>query len=313
MLTGTACLIAALGLLTEPGPPRDSVCHNDGTNSGTYTLRRTVEEVRVAFTLERPRGRSAAHLTREDIFILEDGLPVPAITSFYRGDDTPSQLALIVDRSDSMRGQFAAEQSAANEVLSVLSKASADQMTLTSFATGSRTANGKSAQVLSASLKGLHAEGQTALYDTLYSAAQHFHTTSANNPARRAIILLSDGEDSWSKHSLEDAIVAAQQADVAIYAVTAHNRRLEFAGDRVLSRLADATGGRAFVLSSYNDLHKVLAAIAADLRTQYVIGFHPRQGDGRYHTVKVLVRGGRLKLRARTGYYAEPDCPSQER
>src|SRR5205807_1501685 len=84
--------------------------------------------------------------------------------------------------------------------------------------------------------RSLRSDGPTALYDSIFAAMPQLNALSTR-PVRRILILFSDGEDNWSEHNLEDTIAAAQQADTAIYAITAHSHRYIYVGDKVLRQL----------------------------------------------------------------------------
>jgi Ca-activated chloride channel homolog len=144
--------------------------------------------------------------------------------------------------------------------------------------------------------------GQTALYDALISTAGILRSTT---PARRVMLLLSDGEDNYSRATLAEALEALQQANIAVYSVTVHSPRLEYPGDGIVRQLAAATGGRAFLLRHFAGLSRVLANMENDLRSQYIVGFRPlgSLGPDEFHDVKVLSLKRGTHIRARTGYY----------
>jgi len=279
------------------GPPvcagGDAPVHS---TAGLVTFHSRANEVRIAFRVGNDRSKSAV-LARSDITIRSENQAVTAITSFDRADDLPLQLALVVDASGSMQEIFPEERLAAEKFLKQLVRPQVDEAFVVGFATGALVTH-------SAALEDIRPDGQTALYDTLYEVARTLQGTPRPESARRAIILLSDGEDNWSRRTLEEAIAAAQQADAVIYGITAHSRRYEFRGDGVLQELAGATGGRAFVLKHFDRLDKVLDVIEAELRSYYVVGFRPPSLACGFHPVKISVRG-RSKVRARGGYYVK--------
>jgi Ca-activated chloride channel family protein len=123
-------------------------------------------------------------------------------------------------------------------------------------------------------------------------------------PVRRLLILLSDGEDNYSLHSLQEAIEAAQRNDIAIYAITVHDRRYSHPGDAVLERLAAATGGRTFVLSKIAAVDQVFTRIEDELGAQYSVWFRSQAAHVGYHRLEVLPRTGGLRIHAREGYYS---------
>jgi len=146
----------------------------------------------------------------------------------------------------------------------------------------------------------------TRVFDALYSACSgSLAAPSEGESLHRAIILLTDGDDTDSLHSLGDAIAAAQRSEIQIYPLTIHSPRTADRGDRVLQRLADSTGGRLYVAATAKDLGNAFAQIEQDLRTQYYVSFPPQQPTPGFHSLRVEVRSaGKLEVRARQGYYA---------
>jgi Ca-activated chloride channel family protein len=275
-----------------------------GDTSGPLTIRRQVEEVRLAFTVRERRGRLVDNLGRDDFLVLEDGLPVTTITSFVPCQEVPLRLVLMVDASESMRRGFADEQSSARQFLASSVRPGVDLASILVFAASPRMLASGESQLVTAALAQMQAGGQTALYDSVYAAAQAL-SNQEPQPVRRVIILLSDGEDNWSRHNLQDAIAIAQDADLAIYAITAHRRRLEYAGDRPLRQLAEATGGQAFVLRHFSEAATVFDKIAAELRAQYILSFRPMANTSGFHRVSISVRHKKsLIVRSRAGYFA---------
>ena len=120
----------------------------------------------------------------------------------------------------------------------------------------------------------------TRFFDALYSAC--VDRPSGNNRGQlvhRAMVVLTDGDDTQSIHTLGNAIAAAQRNEIQIYALTIHPPGLAGRGDRILQRLADATGGRLYVAASSRELNAAFAQIEQDLRTQYYVSFPPQQAD----------------------------------
>jgi VWFA-related protein len=157
-----------------------------------------------------------------------------------------------------------------------------------------------------AAVSALAPGGQTALYDALRAAAQHDMMTADNaQPVRKVILLLSDGEDNDSINSLDDAIAAAQRNDVGIYAITVHAPYVHRQGDGVLAALADATGGRAFVLPNLKRLDAVFSEIQNELRSEYLVSFHPAEREQcGFHSLAIRTHDPSLHVRARRGYFA---------
>jgi VWFA-related protein len=228
-------------------------------------------------------------------------------TTFSADSDLPLRIGLLVDRSDSVRKEFAAEQRAAQQFLHAVLRPAVDSIYLLDF---THQLNFRRASVgdpnMFAAVSALAPGGQTALYDALRAAADYdVMTAEESQPVRRVIILLSDGEDNDSIHTLHDAIAAAQMNDVTVYAVTVHASHASRQGDGVLATLADATGGRAFVLPNLKHLDAVFSEIQDELRSEYLVAFHPAEREQcGFHSLSIKTHDPSLHPRARRGYFA---------
>ena len=121
--------------------------------------------------------------------------------------------------------------------------------------------------------------------------------------SRKVLLVLSDGEDNWSRRSLNDAIDAARGAAFTIYCVTAHDPRSEPEGDMSLRKLATATGGRPYILSSYDHIGGALEQVEKELRSQYLLTFSPPSAACGLHSVKVVPSDHALEIRSKNAYY----------
>jgi Ca-activated chloride channel homolog len=272
-------------------------------------IRKNVEEVRVVFSVLDRQGRFVDDMTPSDVELKDDDRIIDELTGFSRSANLPLRLALLVDVSESMTREFGQEQQAAGDFLRNVVRPEYDQAFVLTFAT---RVDPKQRYLHEAHVEKLkmHAQsgGQTALYDAICSAClDELMHAQENSPVRRVIVLLSDGEDTQSRHSLPDAVEWAQRAGVAVYAVTVHNGRGEFPGDRVLKDLAAASGGRAFILKSYDQLPSIFTEIEGELRAQYVVTYRrsvapPRSG---FHRLQVTLRNHPgMKVNYRRGYFA---------
>jgi Ca-activated chloride channel family protein len=157
-------------------------------------------------------------------------------------------------------------------------------------------------------VRSLRPGGGTAMYDALYFACRDkLMKAQHNGPVRRAIILLSDGDDNQSHVTREEAIEMAQRADVIVYTISTNLSGAGHHGDKVLERIADATGGRAYVPFQITEVANAFAAIQEELRSQYAISYKPADfaTDGRYRSVEILAQGQKgLRVRSRHGYFA---------
>src|SRR5207244_3868520 len=125
-------------------------------------------------------------------------------------------------------------------------------------------------------------------------------------PIRKALIVLSDGEDNQSEVTKTQAIEMAQRAQVLIYAISTDDSGLILRGDKILEQLADATGGRAFFPYKMKDITHSFSAIEDELRSQYVVSYKPSDfdADGRYRIIEITAFKKDLQVRAGIGYFA---------
>jgi Ca-activated chloride channel family protein len=266
--------------------------------TAALTIRREVPEVQMVFAAEDHRGRPVLGLGGAQIRVLDNGMTA-SLTSFQAAAGMPLRLALLLDSSDSMRPGFAAARQAAQAFLRGVQRSADNQIFALRFAAGEAAGTGSNQ---TSTLATCPLGGQTALYDALITSAGILRSTT---PSRRALLVLSDGEDNYSRATLAEALVVLQEADIAVYSVSVHSARLEYPGDRVLRQLTAATGGRAFLLGNYAAFSKVLANIENELRGQYVVGFRPRGSlaADEFHNVKIIALKRGTHIRARAGYY----------
>jgi hypothetical protein len=145
----------------------------------------------------------------------------------------------------------------------------------------------------------LRSQGITALCDSLIESADAFRQSrGSQGPKRRVIVLLSDGDDNYSLHSLDGAIAAAQKSDVVIYAISAHNPGLMYPGDAALERITSETSGRFFLLKKFEQSPRAFAEIEQEIRSQYSVTFRPFEQTCGYRSLRIEP-GDRL-LRARS-------------
>ena len=275
------------------------------------TITKTVNEVNVVFTVTDRHGRYVKNLAKADFSVLDDSKPVEQIRSFHSETDLPLQVGLMVDASNSVRDRFKFEQESAIEFLNQTVRPRYDKAFVVGFdvtpeVTQDFTDN---TEALSRGVRALRPGGGTAMYDALYFACRDKLLKEQQSGAvRRAIILLSDGDDNMSHVTREEAIEMAQRAGVIVYSIstniTGGARR---GGDKVLERIADATGGRAFFPFQLNDVANAFVEIQDELRSQYALSYNPAnlRTDGRYHTIEILAQNHKgLRVRSRRGYYA---------
>jgi Ca-activated chloride channel family protein len=286
-----------------PIPPAKS----DSDESVT-TFSKTVNEVSVVFTVTDRHGRYIKDLQKNDFKVIDDQKPTE-LRSFRSETDLPLQVGLLVDASNSVRDRFKFEQDAAIEFLNAIIRPHYDKAFVVGFdATPEVTQDfTDNTEGLSAGVRMLRAGGGTAMYDALYFACRDkLLKQDQTGPVRRAIILLSDGEDNLSHVTREEAIDMATRADTIVYTISTNISGMKGNGDKVLERIADATGGRAFFPFQLRDVSDAFLSIQEELRSQYAVAYKPANftADGRYRTIEILAQVKGLKVRTRKGYYA---------
>jgi VWFA-related protein len=292
------------------GPADSSVSDNtDDPQSAMVTLHARVNEVNVLFIATDKHGKFVRDLGQNDFSILDDHKPPQAILNFRRETDLPLHLGLLIDVSGSVDSRFDFEQDAATRFMEHTLRAGFDKAFVVGFNSHSQLVQDftDNVQLLAAGVHKLHDSGGTALYDAVYHACKEkFLKDRPDRPVRKAIVIVSDGEDNQSEFSKAQAIEMAQRAEVIIYAISTDDSGLVMRGDKVLEQLAEATGGRAFFPFKMKDITHSFAAIEDELRSQYVVSYKPANfdADGRYRSIEISSLKKDLQVRARKGYFA---------
>ncbi len=323
----TGCLIAFLAALAISLPAQSVVpaavlasssaapvlaANNPATDdnpSELLTIHARVNEVNVLFTATDKHGHFVRNLGPNDFSILDDHKPPQAVLNFRHETDLPIELGLLVDVSGSVGSRFAFEQEAATAFLERTIRPGFDRAFVDGFNTQTQLAQDftGNVQLLSAGIHRLHDGGGTALYDAVYNVChEKFLNDRPDHPVRKAIVIITDGEDNQSEHTRAQAIEMAQRAEVMIYAISTDDSGLVLRGDRVLEQIADSTGGRAFFPFKMKDITHSFAAIQDELRSQYIVSYRPASfdADGRYRSIEISALRKDLQVRSRRGYFA---------
>jgi VWFA-related protein len=277
-------------------------------DSPGYTFRHDVPEVRLQFTVADERGRLVRDLSAADVEVYDDQSQVKRFSDFQRDDNLPLELGLVLDTSDSVKRVLPQEKRAAVDFLERVMRPQTDAAYVMAVAGEVKTWQNSTTnrQELEDAIDRLKEPGWgTRIFDALYSACSETHQLPQGKNLHRAIIVLTDGYDTDSLHTFHDVISAAQRSETQVYPLTIHSTKIVTRGDRVLSYLAESTGGRLYVANSAKDLDAMFAGIEQDLRTQYYVSFPPQQPTPGYHSLRVEVRSPKkLEIHARQGYYA---------
>jgi Ca-activated chloride channel homolog len=281
---------------------------------GDQPIRLNVTRVSLVFTVQDKKGRFITDLTKDEFQIVENKKP-QTIADFTAESDLPLRIAVLMDTGNTVRERFQFQQEAAGSFLETVLRPGRDKALLMSFDSSPEIVSDLTddKRKLSTAIRGLHPGGGAALYDAIFLACRD--KLIKEQPAekfRRAMVILSDGEDNQSHWTREQALEMAQKADVVIYTISTNNTRLDTSGDKVLRYFAEETGGQTFLPFQSADLEQSFLDIANELRHQYVALYRPDplKTDGQYHTVEIKVKNRKdLVVRARHGYYAPLATP----
>jgi len=268
-----------------------------------------VTAVDALFTVTDKRGRFVTDLNKNDFELIESKRP-QTIQQFSAESDLPLRLGVLIDTSNSIRERFKFEQEAASQFVRTVLKTPLDKAMIISFDSTAQLVSDLTDDtgVLEQGIQSLRAGGGTSLYDAIYFACRDkLALDQPKSKYRRAIVILSDGEDNQSHYTREQAIEMAQRADTVIFSISTNISRADTEGDKVLKYFAKETGGRVYFPFKLEDLAQHFENIRNELSHQYVILYRPEPliTDGLFHTFELRVRGRKdLFVRVRPGYYA---------
>lgn len=318
----------------SPTPPRKE----EETITGDDVLRVETNLTNVLFTAADKHKRFISNLKREDVRVLEDGVPQEVFT-FQQGLDLPLSLAILIDTSRSEERVLPELKSAAQMFIEAVMRAEKDEAAVVSFtgqATLEQGLTGNVARVRRAIDRVEYVPpsgligggvvvagtppisdtqqmlaGSTAIWDAVWTTSNEILHNSAEH-TRRAIILLTDGQDTSSQVHLRDAINSAIKVDALVYAIGIGDRYSYGIDESSLKKITEATGGRSYFPRNERELRDAFNQIQRDLREQYLIAYSPsnKARDGSYRRVVIEITNPELqrqslKLTYRPGYFAK--------
>jgi Ca-activated chloride channel family protein len=302
---GVLAIAVAAPAGQDPARPAGQILQSDEPTR----IQVDVTRVSLLFTVTDKKGRFITDLVKDDFEIVE-GKRRQTISDFAAESDLPLRLGILIDTSNSIRERFKFEQEAAGQFIDSVMRTNLDKAMVVSFDTSAELVSDlvSDTDKLTAAIRDLRPGGGTSLYDAIYFACRD--KLSQDQPRykfRRAIVIVSDGDDNQSRYTRDQALEMAQKADVVIYAISTNITRIETDGDKVLRYFAQETGGRAFFPFKVEDLDQSFENIANELRHQYSISYRPEplKTDGLFHAIDVRVRERKnLLVNVRRGYYA---------
>ena len=290
------------------GAARSAASADPAAGGGEYTIRAEAREVRLAFAVTDRHGELVRSLSASDVAVADNGWIIRRFRSFRRADESPLDLVVLLDASDSVAGQIPQEIAAVKKLAESVNWGRRDRLSILSF-------GGVHPQLIcvrncaeaaaAVKLGSVGASGATPLYDALVLGLELLRRGDEVE-ARAAMILFSDGMDTISIHAFPDVMQAAQEQQTAIYCFNTRSpKRGAERGDVVLSTLASATGGLSFAPGTNSD--EALRTVLNDLRSGYVLTYDlPEERSGR-HSVQVLPTANpQLHFRSRLAYDDHP-------
>jgi Ca-activated chloride channel family protein len=271
--------------------------------------------VLVPVSVTDPSNRYVLGLEKQDFHLFEDD--VPQTITHFSSEDAPLSIGLLVDTSGSMGFKLDTSRRAVVEFLKTLN--TSDEAFLVEFSDQADLAVSLTSDsaAIEDKLTSITSGGLTALLDAVHTGLQEMKR--AKNP-RKALLIISDGGDNNSRYTATQIAGLVREADVQIYAMGVFEPVLSFglstaemSGPKLLSEIADQTGGRALAATNLRELPGIAERIGIELRNQYVVAYSPsnKNRDGKYRKVQVKVDQPKalpaLKARWRLGYFAPND------
>jgi VWFA-related protein len=312
------CITSSLATAQQPTPApaapssgggqQPDKANADSTNEKIPTVRVRTDEVNVVFTVVDKDGKFVRDLKQDQFRILDNKLPPRQMMNFAAQTDLPLQVGLLIDASNSIRDRFQFEKDAASEFLYEIIRPKADRAFVLAFDETWDVTQDFTGDIdkLRTGVRVIKAGGGTAMWDSIYFACRDkLMKEPASGAVRRAIILISDGEDNQSRVYRQEAIDMAQRAEVIIYTISTSLMGTRSKGDDDLKTLADATGGRAFFPVKLDDVVAAFTDIQEELRSQYSISYRPDQfvANGQFRPIQIMTDSKKYKVRAKKGYY----------
>lgn len=269
-------------------------------------------EVNLVFTVTDSKGRFITNLQQQNFGLLDDQRPPERVVHFRQETNLPLRVGIMMDTSNSIRSRFEFEQQAAVDFLLQILRPG-DRAFVEGFDVQTDIAQDYTNRIdlLGAGIHKLRPGGGTSLFDALYKTCRdQMLTLRDNQPVRRALVLLSDGDDDYSRAHESDAIKMCQRAETIVYTLSTNVGPSKDKGDDVLQQIADATGGRAFYPTKIEDLAVGFGNIEQELRSQYSLEYVPAdfKQDGSFRSIYLVSLDQRYQVHARKGYFA-PRAP----
>lgn len=273
------------------------------------TLKVNVNEVSLIFTVTDKHQHYIPNLKLSDFALLDDQRAPQRVTSFRQQINLPLRVGILIDTSTSIRSRFKFEQQAANEFLLDVLKSSKDRAFVMGFDVTPDVTQDWSNNLdgLTTGVNRLRPGGGTALFDAVYTACRDKLLASRNpEPVRKAIVLITDGDDDQSRVHLDESIKECQRAETIIYAISTNWMPTRGRGDKVLAQMTEATGGLLLYPPSAEEMYQSFHNIEQELRSQYQLTYEPAdlKYNGEFRSIYLYCLNRHYLVRAKKGYFA---------
>ena len=267
-------------------------------------------EVNLIFTVTDKHGHYIPNLRQSDFALLDDQKAPSKVTSFRQQINLPLRVGIVIDASTSIRTRFQFEQQSATEFLLNILKARSDRAFVMGFDSTPTIEQDWTNNLdgLQTGINRLRPGGGTALFDAVYTACRDklLDVSRGQEPVRKAMVLISDGEDNQSRVRPDEAVKMCQRAETIIYAISTNWTPTRGQGDKALSQMADATGGQVFFPPTAEEMSNSFHDIEEELRSQYALTYVPAdfKYDGGFRPIYLYSNDRRYQVRAKKGYFA---------
>jgi Ca-activated chloride channel family protein len=273
-------------------------------------IKTNVNEVDLIFTVTDKHGHYIPNLQQGDFALLDDGKAPAKVNSFHQQINLPLRVGIVIDASTSIRSRFKFEQQSATEFLLDILQARTDRAFVMGFDVTPTVTQDWTNNIdgLETGVNRLSPGGGTALFDAVYTACRDkmLDISRGQEPFRKAIVLISDGDDNQSRVRPDEVIKECERAETIIYAISTNWTPSRGKGDQVLTQMAESTGGRVFFPPSVEEMSASFKDIEEELRSQYALDYSPAdfKADGAFRSIYLYCNDRRYLARAKKGYFA---------
>ena len=295
---------------SAPQPAAQSAPAAQQPDISAPTIRLGVNEVNLIFTVTDRHGHYIPNLRQSDFALLDDQKAPSKVTSFHQQINLPLRVGVVIDASTSIRSRFQFEQQSATEFLLQILKAKSDRAFVMGFDSTPAIQQDwtNNIDALEAGVNRLRPGGGTALFDAVYTACRDklLDVSRGQEPVRKAIVLISDGDDNQSRVYQEEAIKECQRAETIIYSISTNWTPSRGKGDDVLAKMSEETGGQVFFPPSIEEMTNSFQSIEEELRSQYALTYTPAdfKYNGAFRPIYLFCNDRRYQARAKKGYFA---------